>query len=187
MHFVYDNEQSIINYQMLNVIDDNTILALRWPFASENASDALVKFNFIQRKDVVILEFPEAACPELNFPITQMGYFFSPDYKGLDYRNIPTNTNRVLAQTGEVRALSADGNYVVTFEAYTDTAGYGSGRLVLWDTVQHRSRVIYDQKFGSGNSGPVNADPNPPLQVGDSIYGFVGMDMNGIPVFMPAY
>ncbi|MBI2984617.1 MAG: hypothetical protein HYY50_03260 [Candidatus Kerfeldbacteria bacterium] len=167
------------NYQVIDQIDRDTVFAFEWNFSS-NQSNGYVEFNYRTRIVRTIDRF--AGAPS-GFPVNRQGFFFSRGYnQGLQYRDFLTHTTRTLFDKGELKAVSQDGRYAVMSYPYSD-GGYNSERLELWDIITKRNRVIYDQHFGSGNSGSVNASAASasPLKVGDTLFGFVSLEVNGEP------
>lgn len=165
------------NYVISEVLSTDTIFATKFSFDPKgDPSTAFVKYNISSETEEVI-DAPGGLSPD--FPVTQQGYFFSPDYNaGLQFRDFQTKSTRTLVVGGVPKSVTPDGRFAVMSYPYAD-GGYNSERLELWDTKTKKRRVIYDQRFGTGNPGPINASTIPALKVGDTLSGFVSLEVDG--------
>jgi hypothetical protein len=167
------------NYQIVRVIDEKSVLAVEFHY-DQNSTSNVVTLNLTTMDSQIVDEMISGGL--IFNEIQTSGYFFTPDYNyGLAWRDFEAHTTRILVDRGDPRAVTKDGRYVVTFEPYTESGGYGSGRLLLWDTHRQDFQIIFDQNFGNATGGTINASSVPPLKVGDAVYGFVSLEMDGVP------
>lgn len=165
---LYDNPNGLPNYQLYEVLDEQTIFARRWSMRSDS-KDATVKFNLLTHKETVLDDATDLPLWEL--PPTQNGFFFSPGFnEGVRYRNIVEHTSITITTTGTVKGYTPDRRFVAVSYPYTD-GGYNSERLEVLDTRDNLRRVIYDQHFSEKNTKEA-----PALKVGDTLSGFVSIE-----------